>query len=558
MAEASRASWTLLLGAMLGGAVLALVPSCLERREGEPEALDSSGCTTCHGDAKRGGDFLLRSAPPRDLLGASDLSYPGVGAHAIHLNASDTHGAFACTECHVVPARTDSPGHADDARPADLVFGPLARADGHSPDYDPVARTCRNSHCHGAADAVWTEPRSSEEACGSCHGLPPPAPHPQSDRCFVCHSDVIDDEKKFVAPELHVDGVTEVGSGACTLCHGGAGDSAPPLDTSGRADLTAIGVGAHRAHLEGGAFGRPLACSECHDVPNDADVAGHVGSLPAEVRLLGVAEAFGREPAWDRATRSCTASWCHGPGPHGRSESPSWVVARALDCTSCHDMPPPSPHPRFDDCSRCHEEVVDVDNVTIVDRAHHVDGIIDVTTDQSCTFCHGSENAAPPRDLLGSTSTRSPGVGAHQVHLQGTERSRAVPCGECHLVPERLLDVDHVDSAGPAEVSFSGAAVAFGGVASYSAGSCENTTCHGGVFPEGHRSGGTNTAPDWTRVNGTEAVCGSCHGLPPPAPHPRGDLNPTCSVCHENIEPDNLTFVRPELHVDGIVTFLLP
>jgi hypothetical protein len=46
--------------------------------------------------------------------------------------------------------------------------------------------------------------------------------------------------------------------------------------------------------------------------------------------------------------------------------------------------------------------------------------------------------------------------------------------------------------------------------------------------------------------------------LPPPAPHPRGDLNPTCSACHENIDPDNLTFNRPDLHVDGIVTFTLP
>jgi predicted CxxxxCH...CXXCH cytochrome family protein len=221
-------------------------------------------------------------------------------------------------------------------------------------------------------------------------------------------------------------------------------------------------------------------------------------------------------------------------------------------------MPPPSPHPRFDDCSRCHEAVVDIDNVTIVDRARHVDGIVDVTTDQSCTLCHGNDNPAPPRDLLGNTSTRSPGVGAHQVHLAGTERSRAVPCGECHVVPDRLLDVGHVDTAGTAEVSFSGAAVAFGGVASYTGGGCQNTACHGGVFPEGHRSGGTNTAPDWTRVNGTEADCGACHGLPPPAPHPRGDLNPTCSACHENIESDNVSFTLPELHVDGIVTFSVP
>ena len=393
MAEASRASLTVLLGAMLGGAVLALVPSCLERRPGEPEALDPRGCTTCHGDARRTGDFLLRSAPPRDLLGASDRSYPGVGAHAIHLIASDTHRAFACTECHVVPARTDSPGHADDARPAELVFGPLARTGGRIPDYDPVARTCQNSHCHGAADAVWTEPRSSESACGSCHGLPPPAPHPQSDRCFVCHADVIDEERRFVAPELHVDGVTEVGSAACTLCHGSAGNPAPPLDTSGRADPTGIGVGAHRAHLEGGASGRPLGCVECHDVPNDAEVASHVGSLPAEVRLSGVAEAFGREPAWDRATRSCTASWCHGPGANGRAESPSWVVPGVLECTSCHDPHAPATRSllggfKQQPCATCH---ADKSGPFVFEHG--------ASRTEGCTACH-SPHGSPNRHLL--------------------------------------------------------------------------------------------------------------------------------------------------------------
>jgi hypothetical protein len=31
-----------------------------------------------------------------------------------------------------------------------------------------------------------------------------------------------------------------------------------------------------------------------------------------------------------------------------------------------------------------------------------------------------------------------------------------------------------------------------------------------------------------------------------------------CSACHENIAPDNQTFIRPELHVDGVVTYDVP
>jgi len=537
-----------------------LLSACLERRQEAPREAPEARCTSCHGDAERTGDFVERSAPPQDLLGQRQPGYPGVGAHTIHLNAGATHPAFACSECHVVPASVDTPGHADSARPAELTFGPLARSGDRSPRYDAVARTCAETHCHGgAADAVWTEPRSSPDACGSCHGLPPPAPHPQSERCFVCHGDVIDERRNFVAPALHVDGSVEfTPAEVCSHCHGSRESPAPPFDTGGSADPTSIGVGAHVAHLAGGSFSRPLECGECHDLPVFPETSEHVGPLPAEVRLVGVAASHGREPAWQRERASCSASWCHGPGAAGAPRSPSWIVSESLGCESCHGLPPPPPHPRFTDCQSCHAPVAGPE-LTIAQRERHVDGIVDVATDLACTACHGSDDdPAPPRALAGDTSTEAPGVGAHRIHVAGTSRSRSVPCNTCHVVPERLLAEGHVDSAGPAEVRLTGRAVAFGGTAQYSNGRCENTSCHGGVFPEGHASGATHPAPLWTRVDGSEANCGGCHGLPPPAPHPRGDLNPTCSACHENIEPDNLTFRRPELHVDGEVTFVLP
>lgn len=549
---------TVLFGVVLGAAALALVPSCLERRDEVRPAAGENRCTTCHGDATREGDALLRSAPPRDLLGASHTSYPGVGAHSIHLQSSATHAAFACSECHVVPDQVDSPGHADDGRPAELVFGELAQRGGHNPSYDPEARTCQDSYCHGQrADAVWSLPRSSDQACGSCHGLPPAAPHPRSERCYACHAEVIDEHRRFVAPELHVNGVVEHASSGCTSCHGQADDPAPPLDTGGNTAESALGVGAHQAHLEGGQAGRPLACSECHSVPVEDAPYEHVDGLPAEVTLTGVGAAHDRAPTWDAATASCVDSWCHAPGAHLGESSPSWVSGAPLACDSCHGLPPPPPHPRSDDCSSCHGEVVGSDDRTIAERLRHVDGVVDVTTDQSCMSCHGDRDPAPPRDLAGNTRSSAPGVGAHRTHLDGTPRSRAVACAECHRVPERLLDPGHVDSTSPAEVTLSGVALSFGPGAAYENGRCTNTSCHGALFPLGNESGGTNVAPRWTRVDGTEAACGSCHGLPPPAPHPRGELNPICSACHENIEPDNVTFSRPELHVDGVVTFEL-
>jgi predicted CxxxxCH...CXXCH cytochrome family protein len=198
------------------------------------------------------------------------------------------------------------------------------------------------------------------------------------------------------------------------------------------------------------------------------------------------------------------------------------------------------------------------DALRIVAPDLHVNGVVDVRQVAECTSCHGSANSAPPRALKGETATSSVGVGAHQTHVLGTASSRAVPCAECHVVPEGVLDPGHLDSALPAEVIFSGAALAYGATPSYVAGSCQNTACHGAVFPDGNASGGTHTAPIWTQVDGTQASCGSCHGLPPPAPHPYLQFNPVCSACHEDIAPDNQTFVRPDLHADGIVTFSVP
>jgi hypothetical protein len=202
--------------------------------------------------------------------------------------------------------------------------------------------------------------------------------------------------------------------------------------------------------------------------------------------------------------------------------------------------------------------VVGDDDGTITDRLRHVDGVVDVGAEGGCTACHGGANPAPPVDLSGMTETSEPGVGAHQIHLAGTPRSRPVACGECHLVPDDTYAPGHLDSPLPAEVTFSGAAVAFGAAPIYSAGSCQGSACHGAQFPDDHASGGTLTEPLWTVVDGTQAACGSCHALPPPAPHPKAEFNPVCSACHENIAPDNATFLFPELHVDGVVTFTLP
>jgi predicted CxxxxCH...CXXCH cytochrome family protein len=549
---------TLSLGVALFTAAFAalLPPACLDTREQPKTDPDVARCTGCHGDPSRPGDYLAAAAPPFDLSRQSVTGSPGVGAHSIHLNPGATHAAIACDECHVVPERVDSPGHADDASPADVTFGVLARQGERSPEYDPARRTCVDSYCHQEARPVWSEPLDSDGACGSCHGLPPPSPHPQSDRCFACHGEIVDADRHFLAPERHVDGVIDYAAGDCQLCHGSADNPAPPLDTSGNQDLSAIGVGAHQTHLTGGSNSRPLECGECHRVPEAVEEPTHADGLPAEVLLTGVALSMDRTASWDSSQATCSGSFCHSPSPGTIHDSPVWNAEVSLDCTSCHEAPPAPPHPQMTDCSVCHAPVAG-SGLGIDDKSRHVDGNVDVEFDDSCNACHGGDdNAAPPRDIEGNVDTMFAGVGAHQTHVLGTELSRAVPCGECHVVPEDVFDAGHMDSDRPAELRFSDVALAQGAAPVYENGTCRTTSCHGAIFPDGHESGGTNTEPRWTRVDGTEAACGSCHAIPPPRPHPNPDSYP-CAHCHANMAADNLSFTRPDLHVDGIVTFQL-
>lgn len=514
---------------------------CLEPREQAP--LHTSNCTTCHGSPARGGDELLNAAPPFDLAGNTSSDLPGVGAHAIHLS-SDGHAPVACGDCHVVPAATDSPGHADTALPAEVVFAGLAQHDGHAPSYSDA--TCSDTYCHRGHTATWIPPATPVPDCVGCHGLPPEAPHPQSAACHLCHAEVVD-ETGFIAPLLHVDGTVQVNE-RCDGCHGSGELGAPPPDLSGHLSSLFIGVGAHETHLDGTASSRAVACDDCHLVPSSVSDAGHLDSTPnAELLFAGVAVANGSTPSWNRDTQSCSDSWCH------RAPSPRWTDGLGLSCTGCHGMPPSAPHPQLSNCAQCHGDIISAQGV-IVAPQRHVDGVIDVSVPDTCNSCHGSAvNAAPPSALDGSTATSDAGVGAHQIHLVGTGRARPVACSECHQVPETLLDSGHVDTAGPAEVIFSGVAKAFSASPSYDGAACSETWCHGGVTAFGFPSGGSASEPIWTLVDGTQSTCGGCHALPPPTPgHPPGPL--FCGECHTNVT--GLTdFIDPLLHVNGTVDF---
>ncbi len=531
---------------------------------GTVEVINDQPCNDCHGDRTATpivGDAAI-NAPPTDTTGGTSTTLRSVGAHQSHMMASTWRAPIACGECHLVPANLLAKGHVDSALPAEVIFGNLA---GATASWN--GSSCSNTYCHGATlsdggapaggtatKPVWTVVDGSQSQCGSCHGLPPPPPHPVDSDCGKCHPTMTAGMPGVITdPSKHIDGNLDVlGDQPCNSCHGSTTSNAPPKDTQGNTATTARGVGAHMSHLApGNQFFKAVLCQDCHRVPATVNSQGHIDTpLPAEVIFSTRA---GSSPTWNGA--QCSNTYCHGStltdgggGAGGTATSPLWakVDGSQAQCTSCHGNPPPLPHPQNSDCGQCHADVMAGSPTTFTDATKHIDGNLDVTGGAACNSCHGDHTStpasnadkvnAPPFDSTGAgTATTLRGVGAHQAHLGGSTFGHvAVTCGECHLVPASVNSAGHIDTPLPAEMTFTGIAAG----STWNGSNC-STYCHGSTLSGG---GGTATAPQWTKVDGTQAQCTSCHGNPPPAPHTT-DTN--CNGCHPDITTGK--------HIDGTV-----
>ena len=164
-----------------------------------------------------------------------------------------------------------------------------------------------------------------------------------------------------------------------------------------------------------------------------------------------------------------------------------------------------------------------------------------------CSTCHGnSDNAAPPLSTAGEYSPTDIAVGAHQSHMRDGIILKGLPCQSCHVVPLTVDDAGHIN--GSADITFSALASNTGlnPVWNRENRTCSATYCHGASL-----SGGTNKTPEWTAVSNTQAVCGSCHGAPPPAPHTEVDV---CSMCHFlTVKANGEIDLEGRYHIDGTV-----
>ena len=62
----------------------------------------------------------------------------------------------------------------------------------------------------------------------------------------------------------------------------------------------------------------------------------------------------------------------------------------------------------------------------------------------------------------------------------------------------------------------------------------------------------TRLSPIWTKVDGSQRSCFSCHGFPPAGDHPASIL---CETCHGDVAGPGGTIKTPARHIDGVLDF---
>jgi predicted CxxxxCH...CXXCH cytochrome family protein len=388
--------------------------------------------------------------------------------------------------------------------------------------------------------------------------------------CQGCHgADLSGGSANVSCQSCHTSGVM-----ACNMCHGNATNAAPPRDLDYLSATSLVTVGAHQSHVTDGGLHTGYACQVCHTTPSQPGDEGHyqvAGKLLQRPAPVTVRSSPLGPFSWDRASATCTNSYCHAPIQDANSSpiAPIWTAVgqNQAPCGSCHGNPPAghSPDPR---CQTCHRP----DYVgALPSSPRHANGQVDLAAPPgSCVGCHGSgDSPAPPVDLLGRSDPSLQTVGAHREHLSALHKvSAPVACNECHLVPTELHSPGHIDTPPPAKVFPPGAGVlagADGAPVSYDTNAATCTAyCHGsGARLSQDTSPSVNRTPIWNG-GADQAACGSCHGIPPHVTGTLYHLGVTditqCASCHpDSVTPAGNIKVDASghsTHLDGVVEAL--
>ena len=373
---------------------------------------------------------------------------------------------------------------------------------------------------------------------------------------------------------------------------------APPRDLKGRTATTEVTVGAHTAHVKAGLLAAALDCGPCHLKPASIGSPGHLDGSPMIVWGT-LATAGGAAPSWDRpappaatstatAPRSAEARTCAHLDPRGR------LAGRLRNLPRPSSLEPPCARRRLHgrhlrrlppgdrEDGRLHRRRRRPPRERRGRRLRRPPGGLDGRREPRLPRPRGPGRhrrlpglprrrpAGPGHDLrlhdlprpgrerrlhpevqlvprlggepraardLSGTPPRPPWASARTsrtcsaARLRGAAGLQLLPPG-----PATVTAPGHLD--GKVQVTgYTGtdpdlmAAVKAPG---WSAGtsSCATSYCHGASPLLG---GGAVAAPGWTRVDGSQVFCGSCHGLPPPItrrwpPGPTGPPAPSATT----------------------------
>jgi predicted CxxxxCH...CXXCH cytochrome family protein len=319
-------------------------------------------------------------------------------------------------------------------------------------------------------------------------------------------------------------------------------------------------------------------CSSCHSGPNAA--AGYrTTSYLEALGPTGAPIAIAGDPNSRllQVIDPAKADAVHAPVSGEFEQTRQWVVDGRLSFfrSGIHEggiMNPNDPefhkylvrdrNWNFSDCQGCHGTDLSGGKVAVSCNECHA---LQVGSDgvPTCTSCHGnsqSQSPAPPRSLTGDTSSSSTGVGAHQAHLFGhIVISAPIACSACHQVPANVGSPGHLDTLRPAEVIFSGLAVADSANPTWNETSCSSTYCHGGGAKLSGDTKALLQTPAWT-LGSSQVFCGSCHGVPPSTGPHAGVVYPNCSGCHpRTVTPGGAIIVsgppeaRTSFHINGVI-----
>ncbi len=564
----------------------------------------TASCTTCHGGLDN-----QTGAPPYDLKGHAETSWPGVGAHTRHV----VDGGLACAECHPDP-RHGSKTHANGA--VDVVFGSFATHGGTLPSRYDAATGCSSVYCHGAftgGDAsnvpVWTKVDGTQAACGTCHGLPPSEPrHPDVDAsagleaCNLCHPATIDATGALIPAASggkHLDGIVEalghgeawmdpssagfhaftaeLGLDACKGCHGqdlsgGVAGVAcgqchdqdlPPGVASWRTNCTMCHGGTDNQTgapprttwgrsadpIRTGAHTRHVSngldCGVCHVRPADALAAGHIDATTATVTFAGLAVTGGAQPSWSRADASCASTYCHGNFRNGNATYAPSWTAPAANACGTCHTLPPG---------GTHPKNPTCGNChdgytsTSVNPALHLNGAVDVMG-LTCSSCHGTSTRQP-------TAQNPQLAAAPPMDTLGNvdPSSPGVGAHQRHLTAGAAGNAIACTECHvvPTSTAHSNGVddVTFGPLATAAgalapAWSAAGLSCSSTYCHGSFKNGNATYAPSWTAPAAN--ACGTCHTLPPGGTHPKST---SCGSCHDGY---SATSVNPALHLNGAV-----